>query len=117
MATAHTGLDSLSKYLRSGFAWKEEWVCEKLGMVFTYPEVKEALRRLKRTDPKLHRLLEYRWLSNRTRSEIANALYMDGSTLKRTWDKAMHIVVNWLVHGIQDDLVEELQSLDIMEYD
>ena len=83
MARAHIGIDSLTKYLKTGFPWKESWECEKLEMTFTYEEVKEALRRLKRTDPRLHRLLEYRWMSHRSRSAIANALYMDSSTLKR----------------------------------
>jgi hypothetical protein len=117
LARAHSGLDSLTKYLKTRFPWKEEWYCERLEATFTYEEVKEALKRLKKTDPKLHRLLEYRWLSHRSRSAIANSLYMDSSTLKRSWDKAMNTIVNWLNHGIREDLVEELDAIDLLQYD
>lgn len=56
MAKAHKGLDSLTKYLRFQYAWKENFVCEYLKMEFTYDEVKAAMKKLKTTDPKLHRI-------------------------------------------------------------
>lgn len=122
MAKAHSGLDSLTKYLRFSFPWKENFVCEPLGQTFTYEEVKNALKMLKRTDPKLHRLLEYRYMTNRSRSAIANSLYMDSSTLKRSWDKGMHILMNWLMHGVRKDedgqpLFDELDPVDLLQYD
>lgn len=83
MAKSHPGIEALTRYLRTDFPWKKDWECEVLNTTFKYEEVKEALRRLKKTDPRLHRFLEYRWMTNRSRSAIANALYLDSSTLKR----------------------------------
>lgn len=114
MARPHSGLDSLTRYLRTGFPWKSEWKCEALGMTFDYEDVKSAMLALKKSDPGLHRLLSYRWQTTRSRNAIANALYLDPSTLKRSWDKAMHQVVNYLVNR---DVYEELEAIDLVQYD
>lgn len=88
MAKSHPGLKLLSNYLKTEFPWKKDYVCktDEVNQVFTYEEVKAALKKLKTTDPKLHRLLSYRFMTNRSRSAIADSLYMDSSTLKRSWD-------------------------------
>ena len=122
MAKAHRGLDSMTKYLRHSFAWKEDLdLTEVIGMKFTYQEVKDALKKLKKTDPKLHRLLEYRYMTSRSRSAIANSLYMDSSTLKRSWDKAMNILINWLAHSRPEEegesLLEPLDQIDLVLWD
>lgn len=85
MAQSHPGLKLLTNYLRNEFAWNKNYICktEEIDKVFTYLEVKEALNKLKITDPKLHRLLTYRYMTSRSRSDIAHSLYMDSSTLKR----------------------------------
>ena len=130
MAKSHPGLKLLTNYLRNDFPWKKNYKCEtnEMDIEFSYPQVKEALRKLKITDPKLHRLLSYRYMTNRSRSAIAQSLYMDSSTLKRSWDKAMFILQNWLVHGTsgiidkkdenpqpeQEALLEELSPIDLM---
>lgn len=85
MARSHPGLKLLTNYLRTEFPWKKDYVCitEEMNITFTYDQVKEALVKLKITDPSLHRLLCYRYMTNRSRSDIAQSLYMDSSTLKR----------------------------------
>jgi hypothetical protein len=85
MAKSHPGLKLLTNYLRVEFPWKKEYVCvtEEIIQTFSYDQVKEALVKLKTTDPTLHRLLTYRYMTNRSRSDIAQSLYMDSSTLKR----------------------------------
>ena len=124
MAKSHPGLKLLTNYLKTEFAWKKDYVCStaEIDVRFTYQQVKDALSKLKTTDPKLHRLLAYRYMTNRSRSDIAHSLYMDSSTLKRNWDKAMHIVQNWLMHGIPDEgknepLIEKLEGVDLLYRD
>ena len=86
MAKSHPGLKLLSNYLRTEFPWKKDYVCKtvEIEQTFKYQDVKDALKKLKTTDPKLHRLLSYRFMTNRSRSAIAESLYMDSSTLKRS---------------------------------
>jgi len=124
MAKSHPGLKLLTNYLRNEFGWQKDYVCktDEIDKVFTHAEVKDALRKLKTTDPKLHRLLTYRYMTTRSRSDIAHSLYMDSSTLKRNWDKAMMILQNWLMHGIAETetdtpLIEKLEGIDLIYRD
>ncbi|MBD2201796.1 hypothetical protein H6G33_10595 [Calothrix sp. FACHB-1219] len=87
MAQAHPGIDAITKYLRNDFPWAKPLDCSHVygkQTIFTYEQVKAALLKLKVTDPYLHRLLGYRWQTNRARNDIADGLYLDPSTLKRT---------------------------------
>lgn len=125
MAKSHPGLKLLTNYLKTEFPWKKPYICktDEINIEFTYDQVKDALRKLKTTDPKLHRLLSYRYMTNRSRSAIAQSLYMDSSTLKRSWDKAMYILQNWLMHGTfpepnkSEPLLEELDPIDLIYKD
>lgn len=124
MAKSHPGLKILTNYLRNDFAWQKDYVCKtnNIDKVFTHGQVKEALNKLKVTDPKLHRLLTYRYMTTRSRSDIAHSLYMDSSTLKRNWDKAMMIIQNWLTHGLADEgeeepLINKLDGIDLLYRD
>lgn len=123
MAKSHPGIKILTEYLKNDFAWKKPYICktEEIDKTFTYEQVKEAMMKLKVTDPRLHRLLAYRYMTNRSRSAIAQSMYMDSSTLKRSWDKAMGIVQNWLVHGLVEEgnedkppLLEPLEPIDLI---
>jgi len=114
MAKPHPGYEALSKYLGTGFAWKLP-LDDLAGETYSYEEVKEALRRLMRTDPQLHSLLAYKWLTNRSRNDIASAVHMDSSTVKRLWNKALDILMNHLRHGEREDnLAPILDPLDIL---
>ena len=121
MARSHPGLKLLSNYLKTEFPFKKSYICKtsEIDQVFSYQDVKNAMKKLKTTDPRLHRLLSYRFMTNRSRSAIADSLYMDSSTLKRSWDKAMFILQNWLMHGVpeegeQDPLIEKLDPIDLL---
>lgn len=91
MAKADPKLDSLTKYLKNQFPWKQDYHCEPLGITYPYEQVVDAIKRIKITDPGLHRIANYRWMSHRTRNDIANSLYMDSSTLKRQWDQHLKV--------------------------
>lgn len=113
MATANPVLDSFTRYLRTSFSCKEDWNAEAvLGEKFTYEQVKSAMKQMMVTDPKLHRLLAYRWQTNRSRNDIANSLYLDASTLKRSWDKGMRQVINSLVNR---EVWVPLEPIDLVQ--
>lgn len=121
MAKSHPGLRLLTNYLRVEFPFRKNYVCvtEEINHTFKYEEVLDALVKLKTTDPTLHRLLTYRYMTNRSRSDIAQSLYMDSSTLKRQWDKGMYILQNWLMHGTTNTkeeipLIEKLPGIDLL---
>jgi hypothetical protein len=121
MAKPHPGHESLKKYLNNRFAWKEDWIVDENDKekpeVYTHLEMKEAMRRLKTTDPVLHKLLAYLWLTDRSRNDIANGFGMDSSTLKRLWDKAMDKIVAHLRLGIRenDEVAPKLDPIDIID--
>jgi len=112
MAAAHPGRDSFIKYLKTNFPWKENWepIIKGEEHSFTHKDVKRALKSLQVTDPKLYRLLSYRWQTARNRSDLAGSLYLDPSTLKRHWDVATNIVVNYLIN---EEVTSKLDSVDI----
>lgn len=89
MAKADPRLDSITRYLKFEFPWKKDFHCEPLDITYKYQDVIDALKKIKTTDPALHRIASYRWASNRTRNEIANSLYMDSSTLKRSTSQGL----------------------------
>lgn len=117
MVLAHNGINSFLKYLKEEFPWKKNWDASEVfeeDISFTYTEVKQAIIEFKKINPKQHRLLEYAWLTSRKRDEIANGLYIDSSTLKRSWNKSIHIIVNSLVNK---DIIEPLEPIDIIYKD
>lgn len=120
MAKSHPGLKLLITYLKQDFPWKKEYHCktDEIDRTFSYQEVHGALEKLKKTDPKLFKHLSYRWMTQRSRSAIAQTLYMDSSTLKRSWDKALYCIQNWLLHGTPDEkgeiLVDPIEPLDLI---
>lgn len=113
MARPHPGREAMYKYLQSDFPWKKDLKID--GEIFPYQKVKEAMSRLATTDPSLHRHLAYRWLSDRSRNDIAFHLNIDSSTLKRVWDKACDIIMNHLRHGINDSIAPKLDAVDILD--
>ncbi len=111
IAPPHPGIDSFSRYLKKDFPWRKDWYCELLAETYTYTQVKEAMLQVKKLNPSLHRLLAYRWQTERSRNAIANALYMDPSTLKRAWDRATNLIVNRISNP---DLSEDLDQIDLI---
>lgn len=115
MPQPHPGRKSFMEYLRNQFPWKEDWDASDIfeeNTVFTYEEVTEALKRISVTDPALYRCLSYWWLSSRTLSEISRGLGCDPSTFKRNCQKAIHIVMNYLVN---EEVTIRLDSLDLID--
>ncbi len=51
-------------------------------------DVVEALERLERADPRLARVVEYRFFGGLTNEEIASVLGVDARTVRRDWSRA-----------------------------
>jgi len=108
-------INSFTKYLKTEFSQQKD--CDlsdildanKSRVHFGYLEVKSAMLKLKTVDPELHKLLCYLWLSYRSRNYIANSLYMDSSTLRRRWVKALNILLNYLLNA---EVTAELDPID-----
>lgn len=118
MPKNHQGLSNLTTYLKTKFPWKEDYECElKNGekIIFSYEEVKEGLNKVKNTDPVLYKILTYRFMTSLTRTDIASILHMDGSTLKRNWNKAMNSLQNWLLHGNKEVNQEGVDNPPLIE--
>lgn len=113
MSKAHKGRETVYNYLSHNFPWKESLSIE--GEKYTYEEILQAISNLKRTDPLTHKILGYRWLTNRTRADISAGLFMDSSTLKRIWDSGIDIIVNYLRHKSEgDNIAPSLEPVDLL---
>jgi hypothetical protein len=114
MSKAHKGRETVYVYLAHNFPWKESLVLD--GEVYVYEEVLEAISKLKRNDPLSHKILAYRWLTTRTRADISAGLFMDSSTLKRMWDYAIDILVNYLrhKHNREGNIAPLLEPIDLI---
>lgn len=117
MAKSNPILNELTKYLKSGFSVQfdldlsQVLDTNKSRVVFSYLEVKDALLKLKTTDPYYHSILGYHWQTNRSRNDLANSLYLDSSTLRRRWIKALNMLLNYLINN---EVVAELEPVDIL---
>lgn len=112
MALPQPKTHELKQYLKRGFSLKEDWESEQFHQTYSYNDIKANLKLLSVTDPELHKLLGWVWLSNRSRSQVAEALYMDPSTLKRKQDKAMYILLNYL-NNIE--VAPTLDAIDLLQ--
>ena len=127
MPKPHPGRKSFLDYLKNEFPWEKDWDARDIFVkdgksknpnkksedyIFSYIEVKEALKRLARTDPTLYKYLNYWWLTHRTLSEISRGLDCDPSTFKRNSQKGVHTVINYLIN---EDVTLELESLDLVD--
>ena len=115
MAKSDPVINAITKYLKSEFSQQKD--CDlgdildenKSRVYFDYLEVKSALLKLKTVDPELHRLLGYLWQSYRSRNYIASSLYLDSSTLRRRWVKALNIILNYLINS---EVTADLEPID-----
>lgn len=81
--------------------------------IYKYEEVKEALSKIRITDPGLYKVLWYSWFTDRSIVDISCSLYMDSSTFKRKCDKAICLVLGYLR---DPDIMskEEIKPIDII---
>jgi len=78
-------------------AHDKPWV--DVSGVYTSNEVRAAVKRIGRTDPLLHRIIDYYIRTRMPRMRIAEAVHYDSSTVKRKLDEAVDIVLQQLKLG------------------
>lgn len=100
MAKPHEGRESLYQYLAHQFPWKQDYIAPD-GDIISYEAMIEALKKANNADPNLYNVGAYRWLSSRARAPIADHFQVDGSTIKRLWDKLFDIIMNYARHSDQ----------------
>jgi len=98
MPKPHPIRDKFLKYLRSDMAHDKLWV--DASGVYTSNEVRDAVKRISRTDPLLHRIIDYYIRTRMPRMRIAEAVHYDSSTVKRKLDDAVDIVLQQLKLGV-----------------
>lgn len=91
MPKPHPVRDKFLKYLRGSYAHDMAWI--DISGVYTSEEVRRATREVSKSDPVLHRILDY-WIRTRLpRMRIADAVHYDSSTVKRKLDEAVDLIL------------------------
>lgn len=105
--------DSLLQYMRVQFSeynCSEPWVYG--GYTIPKAAIKEAIRKIHLTDPRMYSLAEHMWrASSMSKNSIARYKNTDPSTLRRNWDKFLNMVFNWIFNGDVGD--GELPPIDL----
>lgn len=108
-------MKSLLSYFRHSYLEKLSWYYEEEDRVYSYQEIKQALYRVKITDPSNYRNLEMLYSSHGLScNQIAQLRGRDASTLNRSWEKTIHLVKNYLTYA---DLVPDLKPINLVQYD
>lgn len=81
--------------------------------IYSYEEVREALCKIKCTDPGLYKVLWYSWFTDRSIVDISSSLFMDSSTFKRKCDKGISLLLGYLRNPSIISL-EEATPIDII---
>jgi hypothetical protein len=113
MPEPHKGRNKLLKYLRYEFPHSKSFIDPGSGETFTKIQIKEAIKKLIKTDPGHHRILYYWYNSRMSRLQIAAAAEMDSSTVKRKMDASADII---LMHLLHSDLLPE-EPLDLCPWE
>lgn len=105
--------ESLLTYMRDiygEYSSTEPWVYGP--HVIQKAEIKDAIRKVHLTDPRMYSLAEHMWrASSMSKNSIAKYKNTDPSTLRRNWDKFLNMVLNWVLHSDIGD--GELPPIDL----
>ena len=92
-------LPSLEKYLKTSFNLGESWEHPVTCVEYSSADFKDALKTLKDNDPNLYDNI---WMlinnSGNQKQFIARKLFVSASTLQRRWDKALHLLLLYILH-------------------
>jgi hypothetical protein len=111
MARPHSGHDAIIKYLKDGdFAWKQPLIAPPDHESFSAEQVKQSLEYVKICNPSKYKILDLTISTGRPRADIANALHLDTSTVKRYLNHAVDLLMIHLRYG---NLIDNKQYLDL----
>ena len=119
--TPHPGRIKLLNYIKKEFPWKHPFIYiykednKALSHEFSWDQVEKAKRWAKSINTENYNILLYLTTSQRTRQGIADALFLDMTTVKRRADKCLDQIMHYLVavYVNKEDFDLELQPIDL----
>jgi len=82
---------------------------------FSWTQVETAIKWAKSINPENYKIMMYLATTERTRQAIADALYLDMTTIKRRADKCLNQIMHYLigVYVKQEDFDDLIQPIDL----
>jgi len=108
------GRDSLFKYFKHDFPWKKDWNpvnIPNIESTYTYETLKEALKKISKINPEIHKYLSYLVNSGRNRNDIVSYFNCDTSTLKKKCNRGFDMIMN-LINN--QDAFFDLKPIDLI---
>jgi len=126
VASPHVSRDTILKYLKKEFQWRQDYVFkwqevteegERLNRehTFTWSDVEAARKWTANLNPDNYKVLMYLITTGRSRQNIADALFLNSSTVKRKADAALDQIQQYLVakHLLGLDIDFLVEPIDI----
>lgn len=118
----HVGRIQLINYLKREFPWKQPFIYfyndednKKLSHEFSWNQVNNARKWAESINPENYQILMYLTKTERTRQSIADAMYLDMTTIKRRGDKCLDQLMHYLI-GVYvnlEDYNDLIQPIDL----
>ena len=121
MAQPHPGRIKLFNYLKKEYPWKRPFIYSfkeddiNLTHEFKWNQVDAAKKWVSTVNPENYKILMYLTTTNRSRQAIADASFLNSSTVKRRADKALDQIMHYLVakYVNLEDFDSILEPIDI----
>lgn len=122
MARPHEGRIKLFNYLKKEYPWKRSFIYlfkednnRTLIHEFSWHQVDAAKKWVRSINPENYKILMYLTTSDRSRQAIADALFLNSSTVKRRADKALDQIMHYLIAKFVniEDFDTILEPIDI----
>ncbi len=116
----HEGRRQLLNYLKREFPWKNPFIYsyknesgKTLTHEFSWTQVNKARVWAEKINPENYKILMYLTKTERTRQAIADAMYLDMTTVKRRADKCLDQLMHYLIGTYvnlenYDDLIQPI---------
>lgn len=118
----HMGRKQLINYLKREYCWKEPFIYKyideqgkTLTHEFNWTQVNKARVWAEKICPENYKILMYLTKTERTRQAIADAMFLDMTTIKRRADKCLDQLMHYLI-GVYvnlEDYDELIQPIDL----
>lgn len=117
----HSGRQKLLNYIKKEYPWKHPFIYiykednKLLSHEFSWQQVEKARKWAQSINPENYRIMMHLATTERTRQAIADALYLDMTTIKRRADKCLNQIMHYLigVYVNQEDFDDLIQPLDL----
>lgn len=118
----HSGRKQMLNYLKREYCWKDPFIYKyinedgkTLTHEFSWVQVNRARAWSEKINPENYKILMYLTKTERTRQAIADAMYLDMTTIKRRADKCLDQLMNYLIgtYVNLEDYDELIQPIDL----